>query len=104
MSKFKPANAEEHLEALYVAGEDWAHDALQAVILVDTCGEAIDMVDNLRRLLELGEHCDALVILAEVEKRLCEIDDLKIDRDRLTERVDELESDLESFYAARTLT
>jgi ubiquinone biosynthesis protein UbiJ len=96
MSKFQPTLTE-RLQALYVAGEDWAQEALEAVEAVDGAYEAIDMMDDLRRLLELGEHCDALVILAEVEKRLREIDDLKIERDRLTERVDDLESDLESF-------
>jgi hypothetical protein len=84
-----------------VAGEDWAQDALEAVQAVDFAWEAIDLMADLRRLLELGNHTDSCVILAEVEKRLCRIEDLTIERDRLAERIDDLESDLESFYAAQ---
>lgn len=104
MSKFQPLDATEHLQALYAAGEDWAQEALEALDLVASASDALDVVDDLRRLLKLEPRHDSMIIVSEVEEKLCQIDDLVIERDRLIARVDELEGDLESFYAAQALT
>jgi hypothetical protein len=67
MKKFQPMTPAEHLQALYLSGEDWALEALEMVEAVDTAYADTQALSELRGLLYLDSGFAAEEVASIVE-------------------------------------